>query len=140
MDKIGEKSNDIFTECVKNIEKFFDEVDKTTPVYHQTATDVQQRYLQAWKNVIRESIALEKEFAVKSGVNFDSDDASGKAIQNMTEYAITSYRNQNKMALNTAETSQKIFDMFNENTKVFAALNKDMMEFMSSVMKPRAKD
>ena len=140
MDKIGEKSNDIFTECVKNIEKFFDEVDKTTPVYHQTATDVQQRYLQAWKNVIRESIALEKEFAVKSGANFDADEISGKAIQNMTEYAITSYRNQNKMALNTAETSQKIFDMFNENTKVFAALNKDMIEFMSSVMKPRAKD
>ncbi len=140
MSKIDEKPNDIFTECIKNVEKFFDEVNKTTPVYHQTATDVQQRYLQAWKNVIRESVMLEKEFAVKSGVIFDTNEDSWKAIQNMTEYAITSYQNQNKLAMNTAETSQKIFDMFNENTKVFAALNKDMIEFMSSVMKPRAKD
>ena len=140
MSKIDDKPNDIFTECMNNVEKFFDEVNKTTPVYHQTATDVQQRYLQAWKNVIRESITIEKEFAVKSGVIFDTNENSGKAIQNMTEYAITSYQHQNKLAMNTAETSQKMFDMFNENTKVFAALNKDMIEFMSSVMKPRTKD
>ena len=140
MSKTDHKPNDIFTECMNNVEKFFDVVGKTTPVYHQTATDVQQRYLQAWKNVIRESITIEKEFAVKSGIILDANEDSGKAIKDMTEYAITSYQTQNKLALNTAETSQKIFDMFNENTKVFAALNKDMIEFMSSVMKPRTKD
>jgi hypothetical protein len=59
--------------------------------------------------------------------------------QNMTEYAITAYQNQNKIAFNSVETSAKIFDIFNENTKTFASLNKNMIEFMSSVMKPRAK-
>lgn len=139
MSKPDEKSNDIFTECIKNTEKFFNEVDKTTPVYHQTATDVQKRYLEAWKNVIKESIALEKEFAVKSGVIFDTNEEAREAIQNMTEYAITAYQNQNKIAFNSVETSQKIFDVFNENTKTFASLNKNMIEFMSSVMKPRAR-
>ena len=70
---------------------------------------------------------------------FDTNEESGKAIQNMTEYAITAYQNQNKIALNSAEASQKIFDVFNENTKTFASLNKNMIEFMSSVMKPRMK-
>ena len=139
MSEPDERPNDIFTECMKNTEKFFNEVDKITPVYHQTATDVQKRYLEAWKNVIEESIALQKEFAAKTGVIFDTNEEAGKAIQNMTEYAITAYQNQNKIALNSAEASQKIFDVFNENTKTFASLNKNMIEFMSSVMKPRMK-
>ncbi len=134
MSKPDEKPNDIFTECMKNTEKFFNEVDKTTPLYHQTATDVQKRYLDAWKNVIKESIALEKEFASKSGVIFDTNEKAREAIQNMTEYAITAYQNQNKIAFNSVETSQKIFDVFNENTKIFASLNKNMMELMESGM------
>ena len=67
-------------------------------------------YLDAWKNVIEESIALEKEFATKSGVSLGSNEESRKAIQNMTEYAITACQNQNKVALNSVETSQKTFD------------------------------
>jgi len=140
MNTSDDKSNDIFTECMRNTEKFFSEINKITPIYHQTATDVQQRYLEAWKNVIKESIALEKEFAAKSGVVFDTNEETGKAIQNMTDYAITVYQNQNKFAFDSVETSQKIFDVFNENTKSFASLNKNMIEFMSSVMKPRTKD
>ena len=140
MSKSDEKPDDIFTECVKNTERFFSEINKATPVYHQAATDIQGRYLDAWKNVIEESIALEKEFATKSGVNLGSNEEARKAIQNMTEYAITAYQNQNKVALNSVETSQKIFDVFNENTKTFASLNKNMIEFMSSVMKPRIKN
>jgi len=140
MSNSNKESADIFAECRKNAARFFEEIDKSTPVYHQTATDIQKQYLDAWKNVIEESIALQKELAAKSGVPINTNEETVTAIQNMTEYAITAYQNQNKIVLDSAETSQKIFDMFNENTQTFSSLNKNMVDFMTSFLKSRAKN
>ena len=96
---------------------------------------MQKNYLDAWKNVINSSIALQQEFATKSGMNVNVNEDSMKAIQNITEQAITAFQNQNKFALDSTETSKKIFDAFNENTKTIAALNKNMIELMLSAMK-----
>jgi len=135
MSKSTDESNDIFTACKKNTEKFFNEIDKSTPVYHQISTDVQQSYLKAWKNVINSSIALQQEYATKTGLNINIPEETMKAIQNITERAITAYQNQNKFAFDSTETSKKIFDVFSENTKIFASLNKNMIELMESGMK-----
>ena len=54
MSKPTGESKDIFTECKKNTEKFFNEIDKSSPDYHQIATDIQKSYLDAWKNVINQ--------------------------------------------------------------------------------------
>ena len=58
------ESKGIFTKC-KQYWKFFCEIDKSTPIYHQTGTDIQKNYLDAWKNVINSSIALQQEFVAK---------------------------------------------------------------------------
>ncbi len=129
------ESKDIFTECKKNTEIFFNEINKSSPVYHQIATNIQQSYLEAWKNVINSSIALQQEFAAKTGLNTNMPEETMKAIQNMIERAITTYQNQNKFVVDSTETSNKIFDVFSENTKIFASLNKNMIELMESGMK-----
>ncbi len=135
MSKPTDESNDIFTECKKNTEKFFNEIDKSSPVYHQMTTDIQKSYLEAWKNVINSSIALQQEYATKTGLNVSMPEETMKAIQNMMESATTAYQNQNKFAFDSTETSKKIFDVFSENTKIFASLNKNMMKLMASGMK-----
>jgi len=135
MSKSTDESNDIFTACKKNTEKFFNEIDKSSPVYHQIATDIQQSYLEAWKNVINSSIALQQEYATKAGLNINIPEETMKSIQNIAERAITAYQNQNKFTIDSTETSKKIFDVFSENTKIFASLNKNMIELMESGMK-----
>jgi hypothetical protein len=140
MSKSADESKDIFTECKKNTEKFFNEIDKSTPIYHQTATNIQQSFMEAWKNVINSSIALQQEFASKSGLNVNMNEETMKAIQNITDQAITAYKNQNKFTIDSAETSKKIFDAFNENTKTLASLNKNMIELMLSAMKQKTQN
>jgi DNA-binding transcriptional regulator YhcF (GntR family) len=135
MSKTADESKDMFTECKKNNEKFFNEIDKSSPVYHQIATDIQKSYLDAWKNVINSSIALQQEYAAKAGLNVSMPEETMKAIHNMMEKAINAYQNQNKFVFDSTETSKKIFDAFSENTKIFASLNKNMMELMASSMK-----
>lgn len=129
-----DESSNIFAECKKNTEKFFNEIDKSSPVYHQIATDIQKSYLEAWKNVINSSIALQQEYASKTGLNMDMPEETMKAIQNMIERATTAYQNQNKFVFDSTETSKKVFDVFSENTKIFASLNRNMMELMASGM------
>ena len=56
MSKVADESKDIFALCKKNTEEFFNELEKSSPVYHQMATDIQKSYLEAWKNVINSSM------------------------------------------------------------------------------------
>jgi len=135
MSKVADEPKDIFVICKKNTEEFFNELEKSSPVYHQMATDIQKSYLEAWKNVINSSIALEQEYAAKSGLNISIPEETIKAIHNMMERTSNAYQNQNKLFFNSTETSKQAFDIFSENTKIFASLNKNMMELMASSMK-----
>ncbi|MDH3489664.1 MAG: hypothetical protein OEL56_04370 [Nitrosopumilus sp.] len=130
-----DESKNIFTECKNNTEQFFNEIDKSSPVYHQIATDIQKSYLNAWKNVINSSIAIQQEYATKAGLNFSMPEETVKEIHNIVEKATKAFQNQNKFVFDSTETSKKIFDVFSENTKIFSSLNKNMMDLMTSSMK-----
>ena len=133
-------SLDFFVECKKNADKFFNEINKSTPVYHQIATDMQKNYLDAWKNVIDSSISLQQEFAAKTGQNINMSEDMKKTIQNMIDSSVTAYQNQNKIAVDSAEASKKMFDVIGENTKILGSLNRNIMDFMESAMKKYTKN
>jgi hypothetical protein len=135
MSKTADKSNDLFTECKERAEEFFNEIEKSTPIYHQTATDIQQNFLESWKNVIFSSITLQQEFTAKAGLNVNANKETQEAIRNITRQAIDAYQNQNKFTIDSNYTTNNMFEAFNENTKTFASLSKNILELMSSVMK-----
>ena len=128
-----QETKDIFTVCKQNVAKFFNEIEKTTPIYQQSASNLQHDYYEAWKNVLNSSIALEQEYATKAGLKTEIPEGTLKAIQDITEQAIAVHVAQNKIVLDAADSTKKIFDAFNENTKSFATLNKNMMQLMMSV-------
>ncbi len=133
------ESKDVFTVCKQNVAKFFSEVEKSTPRYQQSVANFQQDYVEAWKNVINSAITLEQEYANKAGLNTDLPEATLKTIRDITEQAIKAYETQNKIALGTAEGTTEAFNAFNENTKSFASLNKNIMESMRSVSQQKSK-
>ncbi len=133
------ESKDIFTECKQNVAKFFSEVEKSTPRYQQSVANFQQDYVEAWKNVINSAITLEQEYANKAGLNTDVPEATLKTIRDITEQAIKAYETQNKIALGSAEETAKAFNAFNENTKSFASLNRNIMESIMSACQQKSK-
>ena len=125
-------SKDVFTECKQNVAKFFSEVEKSAPRYQQSVAKLQENYVEAWKNVINSAITLEQEYVNKAGLNADVPEATLKTIRDITEQAIKAYETQNKIALDSADEITKTFNAFNENTKSFASLNRNIMESMMS--------
>ncbi len=61
------------------------------------------------------------------------------AIREVTQQAIKAYETQNKVVIDTAEATKQAFNAFNENTKSFASLNRDIMGFMLSTIQQKSK-
>jgi len=133
------ESKDVFTVCKQNVANFFSEVEKSTPRYLQSVAKLQQDYVEAWKNVINSAITLEQEYANKAGWNTYVPEATLKTIRDITEQTLKAYETQNKIAVGSAEGTTEAFNAFNENTKSFASLNRNIMESMMSTFQQKSK-
>jgi hypothetical protein len=137
MDKSSHQSNDIFGISKKNIDRFFNEVEKSSPKYHQSVAKLQQDYIDAWKTVINSAISLEQEYAVKAGYKTEVPESVLKTIRDITDFSLQAYANQNKITTNTSEATKQAFKTFNQNTKSFATLNKEIMGYIMSVFEQK---
>ena len=139
MSKTAQQPKDIFSVCKKNVDKFFSEIEKSAPTYQKPIQQLQQDYINAWKNVINSAISLEQEYSTKAGFIADAPEATMNAIREVTQQAIKAYENQNKAVMDTAEITKQSFTAFNENTKSIASLNRNIMGFIMSAMQQKSK-
>jgi hypothetical protein len=47
-----DSQKDVFGVSQQNVDKYFNGIKQSVPRYHQSVTNVQQEYLEAWENVI----------------------------------------------------------------------------------------
>ena len=134
-----QESKDIFSICQKNVDKFFSDIEKSTPKFQESTAKLQKDYITAWKNVINSAIALEQEYATKAGLKADVPEAAMDSVRIITKQASDALTAQNKAVMDSAEITKQAFNIFNENTKLFAALNRNIMGFMVSVLEQRPK-
>lgn len=119
---------DIFSVYQQNVDKIFNGIKQSVPQYHQSITNVQQEYLQAFENVVDSSIALQKEYAKKAGIATNIPEATLKVIRDTTEELTKAASIQNQVALATIDAAQQNIKTFNDNAKSFADLNKNILQ------------
>ena len=137
MSKSSHESKDIFDVSKKNVERFFNEIEKSSPQYHQSVAKLQQDYLGAWKTVINSAISLEQEYAIKAGYKMEVPEYVLRTIRDITDMSLQAYTNQNKITVDTSEATKQAFKTFNQNTKSFATLNKEIMGYIMSVFEQK---
>ena len=129
---------DIFAVYQQNVDKYFTGVKQSVPRYHQSVTNVQQEYLEAVENVINSTIALQKDFATKSGITTNVPSAALRIIRDTTEEIVKAYEVQNKVALAVIDSTQQNIKTFNENAKAFVDLNKNVVQSWISTFAPKS--
>ncbi len=139
MSSPSESQDDIFAICKENAAKFFNEIEKSSPRYVQSASDLHQKNIEAWKNVINSTIAMEQEYAKKAGLQTPVPDATKKSIREFTEGVIKAYAAQNEIASNAADATNRAINALNDNTITFAALNKNMVDYMQLLINRHKK-
>jgi len=119
---------DVFSVCQENVDKLFNGIRQSVPQYHQSVTNVQQEYLQAYENVIDSTITLQKEYVKKVGIAANIPEATLKVIHDTTEEFVKAASIQNQITLATIDATQQNIKTFNDNAKSFADLNKNILQ------------
>ena len=121
-------SKDVFSVYQQNVDKLFSGIKQSVPQYHQSITNVQQEYLQAYENIVDSTITLQKEYAKKAGIATNIPEATLKVIHDTTEEFVKATSIQNQIALATIDATQQNIKTFNDNAKSFADLNRNILQ------------
>lgn len=132
-EKTQNNSKDVFSAYQENVDRLFNGVKQSVPQYHQSITNVQQEYLQAYENMVDSSITLQKEYVKKTGIAADIPEATLKVIHDTTEEFVKAASIQNQIALATIDVTQQNIKTFNDNAKSFADLNRNILQSWISV-------
>ena len=121
-------TKDVFSVYQENVDKLFSGIKHSVPQYHQSITNVQQEYLQAYENVVDSTIALQKEYAKKAGIVTNIPQTALKVIHDTTEEFVKAASIQNQITLATIDATQQNIKTFNDNAKSFAELNRNILQ------------
>ena len=121
-------AKDFFALCNHNAERFFAEVEKTVPQYHQAITGLQHAYTEAWKNATETAISIQREFATKVGTNTTIPPAMAKMVNDASEEMIKAHTVQNKAVLAAIDATQQSVNTFYDSTKSFTGLTQTAMQ------------
>jgi hypothetical protein len=127
------KSQDVFSAYQENVDKLFIGIRQSVPQYHQSITNVQQEYLQAYENIVDSTISLQKEYAQKAGIAANISEATLKIIHDTTEEFVKATSIQNQVTLATMDSTQQNIKTFNDNVKSFTDLNRNILQSWISV-------
>ncbi|MGY5143629.1 MAG: hypothetical protein ACW9XH_04015 [Candidatus Nitrosopumilus sp. bin_32a] len=117
----------VFSAYQENVDKLFNGIKQSVPQYHQSITNVQQEYLQAYENIVDSTIALQKEYAQKTGIAANIPEATLKVIRDTTEEFVKAASIQNQVTLATIDATQQNIKTFNDNAKSFVELNRNIL-------------
>jgi len=119
---------DFYALCNHNVERFFAEVEKTLPQYHQALTNLQRACTIAWKNAAESAIFIQREFATKAGANTSVPPAMAKVVSDTSEEMIKAQGVQNQAVLASIDATQQSINTFYESTKSFTGLTQTAMQ------------
>ena len=122
------KSKDVFSVYQENVDKIFNGIRQSVPQYHQSITNVQQEYLQAYENMVDSTITLQKEYVQKAGIAANIPEATLKVIHDTTEEFVKAASIQNQVTLATIDATQQNIKTFNDNAKSFTDLNRNILQ------------
>ena len=131
-----QETKEFFAVYKQNIDKYFNEVEKSLPLYLQSITNLQQTYTAAWKNTIESSISLQQELANKVGINTNVSPAFINMVNDAAEEWIKIKAIQNKTVLATIDGIQQYVKMFNDNAKIFTELSESILQSWISACTP----
>ena len=131
------EKNDVFATVEETVEKQVKSSVKSFPNFQTSVTSLQQECTEAFENIVESSIALQREFANKTGINTALPEATETAVRKTNEQISKVQDVQNKVVLATIDATRQNIKTFNENAKAFADLNKNVMHSWITAFTPK---
>jgi membrane-associated HD superfamily phosphohydrolase len=124
----SEPTQDFFVTYKQNVERYFENMENSIPKYYQTLLELQQEYLQAWENMFKATISVQKEFAGKTGLNIEQNTAASKFISDTTEATIKARAVRDEIILTSIDTAKENVKEWNKRSQEFIDLNRKIAQ------------
>jgi len=122
------QSNDAFSTYKQNVQKYFENISKTTPEYFQSITHLQEECLKACEKTINASLSVQQEFAKKAGVTTEIPSAANTAIVDTNKQIVQASTVYNQIVQTTIDATVQNIQTFNESVNAFVDLNKNIVQ------------
>ena len=120
-------SKDIFDVCKGSFEKIRGHVEKVTPQYLQSFTNLQQEYFGVWANFVNSALAIQQQYADKMGLNTNATEPITRVVQESTDEIIKAFDVQHKIVHTALDATKQNLRTINENATAFAELNRNIV-------------
>ena len=120
-------SKDIFDVCKVSFEKIKGHVEKVTPQYLQSYSNLQQEYFGVWTNVINSTLAIQQQYADKMGLNTNVTEPINRVVQESTDEIIKAFDVQHKIVHTALDATKQNLRTISENATAFAELNRNIV-------------
>ncbi len=111
----------------QNIQKYFENISKTTPQYFQSIRQLQDACIKTCEKTINASIATQQEFAKKTGITTDIPDVAKTAIVDTNKQIVQASTVNNQIVKTTIDATVQNIKAFNDSVNAFADLNKNII-------------
>jgi hypothetical protein len=119
-------SKDIFDVYRVSFEKIKGHVEKVTPQYLQSFTNLQQEYFGIWSNLVNSTLSIQQHYADKTGINTDATEPVARVVRDSTEEIIKAFDVQNKIAQTVLDATRQNLRIVSENATAFSELNQNI--------------
>jgi membrane-associated HD superfamily phosphohydrolase len=103
-------------------------MENSIPKYYQTLNELQQEYVQAWENMFKATISVQKEFAGKTGLDIEQTTIATKIISDTTEAAIKARTVRDEIILTSIDTAKENVKEWNKRSQEFIDLNRKIAQ------------
>ena len=119
----------MFTSVEQGFEKIHSSVQRLTPAYTQSMSNLQQQALTAWKNFVCSGISIQRQYAEKAGMKTETVEVTSQIIQRMAEEAARSFEVQGTMVRAFLDASEQNLKKFNDHTTMYTEWQKRFADY-----------
>jgi hypothetical protein len=122
------QTNDAFSAYKQNVQKYFENISKITPQYFQSVTYLQEECMKACEKTINATVAMQQEFAKKTGLSTEIPSMAKTAIIDTNKQIVQATTLQNQVVKTTIDATVQNIKTFNDNVNAFVDLNKNIIQ------------
>jgi hypothetical protein len=122
------QTSDVYSMYKQNVQKYFENISKLTPEYFQSVTQLQDACMKTCEKTINASVAVQQEFAKKTGLNTEIPAAAKTAIVDTNKQIVQASTFNNQLAKTAIDTTVENIKTFGDNVNAFVELNKNIVQ------------
>ena len=121
-------ASDVYSLYTQNVQKYFENISKNTPLYLQNITHLQEECIKTCEKTINASVSMQQEFAKKSGISTEIPDSARTAIVDTNKQIVQASIINNQFAQTTIDSTVQNIRTFGDNVNAFVELNKNIIQ------------